>query len=93
MRSRRNGKSFSAEVYRLAARCERKRNDIDAALDHLRRAIGIARSQGAKLFELRAALDLADLKKNERGAVAAALEGFPEPEPWPEIHRARGVLS
>ena len=84
---------FAAEVYRLAGRCEREVNNIDAALAHLRRAIGLARLQGAKFFELRAALDLADLKTDERGVVAAALDGFPEPEPWPEVIRARAVIG
>ena len=82
---------FAAEVYRLAARCEQAVHNVDAALAHLRRAVGMARSQRAKLFELRAALDLADLKTDERG-VAAALEGFPEPEPWPEVLRASALL-
>jgi hypothetical protein len=84
---------FAAEVYRRAARCDREVNDIDSALARLKQAIGVAQSQRAKLFELRAALDLADLKRNERGFVAAALEGFPEPEPWPELHRSRAMLS
>lgn len=84
---------FAAEVHRLAARCGRQADDTEATLAHLRRAIGIAQSQRAKLFELRAALDLADLKKDERGVVAAALEGFPEPEPWSEVRRAQAVVS
>jgi DNA-binding winged helix-turn-helix (wHTH) protein len=78
---------FAAEVHRLAARCQAW--NTEAALAHLTRAIDIARSQGARMFQLRAALDLVDVQPVEgRTAVAAALEGFPEPEPWPEILRA-----
>jgi hypothetical protein len=80
---------FSAEVYRLAAvRCSAS-NERASALTQLHTAIAVAQSHGAKLFELRAALDLADLQPDEgRPAIAAALTDFPEPEPWPEIVRA-----
>ncbi len=79
---------FAAEVHRLAARCET--GSRGAAIAHLRRAIGVARSQGAKLFELRTALDLAGVEPTEgKAAVAVALTEFPEPEPWTEIMRAR----
>ena len=39
---------YAAELHRLAARCE---NDRNAAVAHLTRALDIARSQQAKLFE------------------------------------------
>ncbi len=57
-------------------------------------AIDLARSQRAKLFELRAALDLVEIDgDNGKSAVAAALIDFPEPEPWPEVVRARMVVG
>jgi DNA-binding winged helix-turn-helix (wHTH) protein len=83
---------FAAEIRRLAAQCATQTNDRAGGLEHLSSAVEVARSQGAKLFELRAALDLAELKPAEgRVAILAALEGFPEPEPWPEILRAAGT--
>ena len=79
---------FAAEVHRLAARCETEGSG--AAIAHLRRAVDVARLQGAKLFELRAALDLIGVEPKEgKAAVAVALTDFPEPEPWTEIMRAR----
>ena len=84
---------FAAEVHRLAARCDRESGMTAEARRHLRTAIDIAQSQRAKLFELRAALDLAEIDPDDGGlAVASALLDFPEPEPWPEVVRA-GLLS
>ena len=81
---------FAAEVHRLAARCENAQGNAPAAFAHIRTSLDIARSQRAKLFELRAALDLGDLDPGEgRAAVASALIDFPEPEPWPELLRAK----
>ena len=80
---------FAAELHRLAAQCHRRNGDLPAAVAGLLTALDIARRQGAKLFELRAALDLAQLDATQgRDAVAAALAGFPEPELWPEILQA-----
>jgi predicted ATPase len=85
---------FAAELHRLAATCHGQRGDRSTALDQIRKAIGIARAQGARLFELRAALDLAAAEPVEgRAAVAAALADFPEPEPWPEILAARRLVA
>ena len=81
---------FAAELHRLAARCDSERGEGSRAIRHMRTALDIARAQGAKLFELRAALDFADVEPGEgRTAVATALTDFPEPEPWPEVVRAR----
>jgi hypothetical protein len=80
---------FAAEVHRLAARCDRESGKTAEAREHLRTAIAIAQAQRAKLFELRAALDLADIAPRDGVmAVAGALTDFPEPEPWPDVVRA-----
>ncbi|HET9469345.1 MAG TPA: AAA family ATPase [Vicinamibacterales bacterium] len=80
---------FAAELHRLAAQCDRRSGDPPAAISRLLTTLDIARRQGAKLFELRAALDLAQLDATHGpDAIAAALTGFPEPESWPEILQA-----
>ncbi|HUP41179.1 MAG TPA: AAA family ATPase [Vicinamibacterales bacterium] len=85
---------FAAEVHRLAARCDRERGTTAAAREHLHIATDIARSQRAKLFELRAALDLGEIEADGgKRALAAALIDFPEPEPWPEVMSARLVVD
>ena len=81
---------FAAELHRLASICHSKQGDQVTAVHHAKRAVDIARSQGARLFELRAALELTALARVEgKMAVARALADFPEPEPWPEILSAR----
>jgi predicted ATPase len=85
---------FSAELYRLSAQCAIRRGQDTAALDHLRQAIEVARSQGADTFALRAAIMLAHLQPERgRSALEAVLTGFPEPEPWPDIEEARRAVS
>ena len=80
---------FAAELHRLAALCLRQEGKRSAAVEQLRIALNVARVQGAKLFELRAALDLAALEPVQGDAeVTEALTNFPEPEPWPELIRA-----
>jgi hypothetical protein len=85
---------FAAEVRRLSALCDARQSRGEAALALLREAIGIAHSQAASMFELRAALTLAELRAAEGlEAVGAALAGISEPEPWPEVTAARGILG
>lgn len=81
---------FAAELYRLAGACDKACDRPAEAILHLRAALDVARAQGAKLFELRSALDLREIDSMEgHAAVTMALTDFPEPEPWPEIVRAR----
>jgi predicted ATPase len=86
---------FAAEVHRLAARCAVLRTrDTVRARDHLARALDIARGQGARTFELRAALLLASLDATKgTEAVREVLDHLPEPAPWPEILAARQALT
>ena len=50
-----------ADVYRLQAELSKVDGDIEATEQHLNTALNVAREQGAKLWELRAAIDLARL--------------------------------
>ena len=85
---------FSAEVHRLSGICLARQSRTDQALSDLYKAIKVARSQGARTFELRAALSLADVDLSEgRAAIRDALAHFPEPEPWPEIVAAHQFLQ
>jgi class 3 adenylate cyclase/predicted ATPase len=73
--------------------------DLDASEDAFRGAIVVAKRQGARSFELRAALSLAKLYQSTarpadaHTVLASALEGFsPTPE-MPEIAEAQALLS
>jgi DNA-binding winged helix-turn-helix (wHTH) protein/tetratricopeptide (TPR) repeat protein len=84
---------FAAEVYRLAALCAAAR-DSASARQRLHEALDIARAQGARTFELRAALSLASLDRpSGTTAVERAMDGFPEPAEWPEVLAARELLT
>ena len=61
---------YEAELHRLRGTIVRSRNP-ETAEAHFRRAIDIARAQGAKLWELRATVDLATLWRQERKREAA----------------------
>jgi hypothetical protein len=85
---------FAAELHRLSARCRSADDGDGLAIEHLHDALRVARSQGATLFELRAALDLAALDPGSgMTAVSAGLAHFPEPEPWYEILAARRLSA
>jgi predicted ATPase len=62
-------------------------------------AIAVAREQGARSFELRAALSLAKLYQSTArpadayAVLAPALEGFPPTPEMPEIAEALGLLA
>ena len=83
---------FAAEVRRLLGVCLARLGRTDDARARLREAREIARAQGATMFELRAALSLAEVSVQE-GRVAArdVLAPFPEPEPWAEIVAAQSL--
>jgi DNA-binding winged helix-turn-helix (wHTH) protein len=84
---------FDAEVRRLSATCCAQREEFAEAIAGLRDAIAVARMQGAAMFELRAAVSLAQLEPPEgRKAIRAALEGIKEPEAWPDVRAAQEML-
>jgi DNA-binding winged helix-turn-helix (wHTH) protein len=84
----------SAEVHRLAARSAALRRESERALAFLHTSLAIAREQGARTFELRAALALHELCGAQgTRAIECALDALPEPEPWPEVVVARSILA
>lgn len=84
---------FSAEIHRLSAVCLAAGKRSDAVTARLHKAIAVSRSQGARLFAMRAALTLAQYDPAEGcNALRSAWADFPEPEPWPEIEAARQML-
>jgi DNA-binding winged helix-turn-helix (wHTH) protein/tetratricopeptide (TPR) repeat protein len=85
---------FDAEVHRLLAVCLAVRRETDGARAHLWKALEISRSQGATLFELRAALTMAEQDVQEaQAALHSVVARFPEPGNWPEIEAARRILA
>ena len=91
---------FNAELHRLAAGCHLKFGEQEAAEAALQRAIETARVQGAKTFELRAAMALGRLwtDRQEKARAYALLHSRLEalgqdPEETPDVRRARGYLT
>jgi predicted ATPase len=92
---------YEAEVHRLRGEILLKRDPADtaAAEQSLRAAIAIAQSQGARSFELRAALSLAKRYRaanrdaDAHAVLAPALEGFPATQQLPELTEAQALLS
>lgn len=100
-----------AELYRLqgerclAARAQyastsRKRQQLGADAEaHLRRALDVARHQGANLWELRASVSLARLLCEDtraaegRALVRRAYDAFDEGSELPDLRAARAVLE
>ena len=73
--------------------------DPERASRDLEAAIAVAREQGARAFELRAALSLGKLHQSTghpleaRAALATALEGFSPKSEFPEIEEAKRLLA
>ena len=90
---------FAAELTRLRGRLCAAGGDAPAAEAGLREAMAIAEAQGARLFTLRAATDLARLLQSQgRGAEAAALlqaalEALPEGRTQRDGRRAQAALD
>jgi predicted ATPase len=65
----------------------------------LQAAIGIAQSQKARSFELRAALSLAKLYRaanrdaDGHAVLAPAVDGFPPTRQFPELTKAKTLLA
>jgi predicted ATPase len=81
---------FEAELYRL--RGELRHATGREAEDDFRRALAVARRQGAKSLELRAATSLARLS-GEREPLAATLAWFTEGFDTRDIQEARALLD
>src|SRR5690606_25502678 len=90
---------FVAELLRIRAGCHLDRGDAAAAQADLLSAVELARSQGASMWALRAAVDLARLwAADDREAEAAALlrpvyEGFTEGFRTSDVLAARTLLA
>jgi ATP/maltotriose-dependent transcriptional regulator MalT len=89
------------EIYRIAARVMLKKPDRDpvAAEGYLRRAIEIARAQGARWWELRATASLARLlalqgRRDEAHAILAEIYNwFTEGFDLPDLKEAKALLD
>jgi hypothetical protein len=82
---------YDAELLRLRAHTS---DDPDARHADLRAAIELARTQGAPVFELRAAADDFELcGESARAALVDAISRFPPEQTWPELARARALLG
>jgi hypothetical protein len=82
---------YDAELLRLRAPTHA---DPDARQADIGAALELARSQGATLFELRAALDDYDLRgQPARAALIDAASRIPANNAWPELARAQASLS
>jgi predicted ATPase len=92
---------YEAEMHRIRAEIRLKRDPANtaAAEQSLQAAIGIAQSQKARSFELRAALSLAKLCRaanrdaDAHAVLAPAVEGFPPTQQCPELTEAQTLLS
>jgi hypothetical protein len=82
---------YDAELTRLGASTT---DDAELRRSDLRSAIDLARSQDARIFELRAAIDYFELDPDSgRQLVTEALAGFPADSAWPDVTRGRTLLG
>ena len=94
-------RAFDAELHRVRGEILLKRDtgNLAPGEDALQTAIAIAKLQGTRSFELRAALSLAKLyQSTDRPAdahaiLAPALEGFAPTAEMPEIAEAQGLVE
>jgi hypothetical protein len=82
---------YDAELLRLRAHTS---DDPNARHADLRAAIELAQTQGALIYELRAAADDFELiGEPARAALMDALSRFPSAQTWPELARVRALLG
>jgi predicted ATPase len=92
---------FDPELHRCLGRLRLRLNAGDTArAEHaFQRALGIARAQSARLFELRAASDLARLWRDQGriadalGLLAPTYAAFTEGFAFPDLVEARALLD
>jgi hypothetical protein len=89
------------ELHRLEGECLRRRDvrSADAAGARFEKALSIARQQGARLWELRAATSLASLRATQGDRITAqrlidaAMDGFDDGCGLPDLRRARSLRA
>jgi predicted ATPase len=87
-----------SELHRLRAECLRRAGEIRQAAVALEAALAVAVAQGARLAELRAAIDHVRLQRTAPTSataarrLAAVVESFAPAEPLPELDLARDLL-
>jgi predicted ATPase len=92
---------YEAEMHRIRGEILLKLDPADTAATEqsLQTAIGIAQSQKARSFQLRAALSLAKLyhaanrDADAHAVLAPAVEGFPPTQQFPELTEAQPLLA
>lgn len=87
-----------SELHRLRAECLRRHGRTGEAATALQAALAIAAEQGARLAELRAAIDHVGLQRTApdaaaaRDRLAAIVATFDPAEPLPELGEAAYIL-
>ena len=90
---------LEAELYRLKGQLLLRRGHAEAAEDRYREALRIAREQEAKLWELRAAVSLARLCRDQgrrteaRDLLAPVYGWFTEGFDTPDLKEAKALLD
>jgi len=90
---------FEAEIYRQKGRLLLRQGHTDDAEELYRTALGIAREQEAKLWELRAAMGLAQLRRDQgrpakaRDLLAPVCGWFTEGFDTPDLKDAKALLD
>jgi predicted ATPase len=91
---------LAAEIHRLRAEARRAEGGCARECEgHLREALAVARGQGARLLELRAARDLARLWRDQgrvaeaRGLLAPVYAAFTEGFAFPDLVEVRALLE
>jgi class 3 adenylate cyclase/predicted ATPase len=90
---------FAAEIYRQQGRLWLRQRHTDAAEKLYRKALETAEQQAAKLWELRGAISLAELCRDQgryaeaRDVLAPVYGWFTEGFPTPDLRRAQDLLE
>ena len=90
---------LTAELYRHQGQLLLRQGHMEAADELYRNALGIAREQEAKLWELRAAVSLARLRRDQgrrvegRGLLAPVYGWFTEGFNTPDLKDAKALLD
>ena len=90
---------FAAELHRLKGKVLLRQGHPEAAEELYRQALSIAREQQAKLWELRAAVSLARLRRDQGGRaeahdlLAPVYSWFTEGFATPDLKEAKALLD